>query len=321
MRKINKFLNYSIFVSATVLALTPMAFTGCQQPTGGEEQTPTVIPTPTPTPTPDPDPTPDPKPEEYTFYTENLGCENSGINIYKWYQDGVDKLGLDGAAYRNKAVTKYGAYINQQVNALNKSLNNSDDATKNYLKTYINGLKQNTYTGDNLNQSFDTVYNGASYIFTDLIEASESKQDGIDLCYSFELAANKAYVKSGLDGDKILNTYNDKIDHAARKLTYGTSNMSRSDVETDIAHNNCGEIVTLLKNQLIKAALRLNAQKGLNLTFDQVVQIVNLTISARSIHCMHDYYKLSSENYLDLENNMENAIKTLTNQTDLTNGL
>ena len=89
-----------IMALGTVLALTPMAFTGCQQPTGGEEQTPTVIPTPDPTPTPDPDPTPDPKPEEYTFYTENLGYANSGINIYKWYQDGVDQLGIDGAAYR-----------------------------------------------------------------------------------------------------------------------------------------------------------------------------------------------------------------------------
>lgn len=301
-----------IMALGTVLALTPMAFTGCQQPTGGEEQTPTVIPTPTP----------DPNPEEYTFYTENLGYGNSGISIYKWYQRGVDQLGIDGAAYRNKAVNKYGAYINQQVDTLNELLSNSDDATKNYLKTYIDGLMQNTYTGDNLDQTFDTVYNGASYIFTDLIEASEYYEDGIDICFSLEAISNEAYIKSGLDSNNIRNTYNDKVNRVAGDFAYGTTGMSKTDAERDIKGNNCGEIITLLKNQLINAALRLNTQKGLNLTFDQVVQIVNITISARSMHSIHDYYEVSSENYLHLETNMENFAvnSTKTNMPTATTG-
>ena len=312
--KINvNFIKVQLIISA--FFFVTVALIGCK-PTNGDNQEPesTAISSPEP----------DPQPIEYTFYTDNLGYENSGISIYKWYQDDVDKLDLQDTVTRNKAVLKYGAYINETIANLKRSL--TDDNTKEYLEPYFNNMTQNNYDleylyhnggGDSIWHTFYNVYYTGSYIYTDLIKACNNRNEGLEFYDDFLIISNEAYDKSsdlGLNSD-MSDTYYECIREASSRGGFGTLNMTADDIRYDIAANNCGEIVKEFKRILEIATQNLNEQKNLKLTLDQVIQLVNITISGRSMQNLNDKLRFPKENIICyyLEQDLSDARRTLLN--------
>lgn len=239
--------------------------------------------------------------EEQKFITENIGGENSGFQIFK-----------TGTTDIPTALATYKSYVKN----LTANFNNLDENTKNYLRPYLDAVKNNDYT--NLDRTMETVYNNCDYIFTDLIQSFKYNGDDANdmtvmdkrntLCYTTIALTNESFKRGGtgkMNGNMNAG-YNEMLNWYIKNLRY--CDMTETDVHEDIENNNCARIAAELNNVLSLAVANLNTEKGLQLTTAHAQQLVNMAMSATAMQNVHDYTKQNTNVYLRLSQTMVDAI-------------
>ena len=255
---------------------------------------------------------------------KTIGGTDSGFTFYGFETGGftyTDNIVTDTNYY----LGKYQNHVNELVNNLNNSL---DENTKNYFSSYLNAVQQNTYNNANLDQVIETNYNNGAYIYNDIISAipltetyGMKNEDKIKFAYGFEAMSNYAYGKSYSLGTTMRNNYSDRMQNIIGMLeAYGMTNL-----EQDIYGNKCTQVANEVNRVLGIAVTNLNAERGTNITVEQMQQLMNITMTAKSMKNIHDIHKdvtaLGHNNCsikLTLDSTMENtAIYSLSASTSV----
>ena len=182
----------------------------------------------------------------------------------------------------------------------------------------MNAVQQNTYNNANFDQVIETNYNNGAYIYNDIISAipftdtyAMEDENKVKFVYGFEAMSNYAYGKSYSLNTTMRNNYSDKMENVIAMLeAYGITNL-----EQDIGDNKCTKIANEVNRVLGIAVTNLNAERGTNITVEQMQQLMNITMTAKSMKSIHDYNKpvtaLGHNNCsikLTLDRTMENTL-------------
>ena len=278
-----------VFIGAAIAA-APMMATGCTPTTG------------TTTEQHGNEPVQNPEQNE-TFRTTTLGGADSGLEIFHWREQGME---LNNPADMPQCVKKCGAYTMSKVNAFEKSLTPAQKQVWREIggENWLNAIKQLNFTVDNIDQIYDTIYNGASDVMCTLTRAlpvypdadtSNSLYASIDelnkFVYTFEIITNETYKQSG-DSHMTYSTdkaYNEKMNSIVKRLKY-CDGMTTTDAKNDIQNNNCIQIVTVYDQQLTTASNTL----GLNFSPKQRALFTNIITSAQGVRQINGYYSSTS---------------------------
>ena len=233
-----------------------------------------------------------------TFRTTTLGGANSSFEIFHWREQGMK---LNNPADMPQCVKKCGAYTMSKVNALEKSLTPAQKQVWREIggENWLNAIKQLNFTVDNIDQIYDTIYNGASDVMCTLTQAlpvstDKTSWDMVEnlksFVYTFETIANENFKQSG-DSCMTISTdksYNEKLNLILPQLKY--CGMTTTDAENDIQNNNCAQIVAIYDQQLTTASDTV----GLNFDQEQRAMFTNIITSAQPVGQIHCYYASSS---------------------------
>ncbi|MBR1403323.1 MAG: hypothetical protein IJ558_04030 [Treponema sp.] len=255
---------------------------------------------------------------------KTIGDANSGFTFYGFEKGGFTYTG-NIVTDTNYYLGKYQNHVNELVNNLNNSL---DENTKNYFSSYLNAVQQNTYNNANLDQVIETNYNNGAYIYNDIISAipltdtyGMKNEDKVKFAYGFEAMSNYAYGKSYSLDTTMSNKYSNKMKSVRAMLeSYGMTNLTQ-----DIGDNKCTKIASEVNRILGIAVTNLNSQRGINVSVEQLQQLMNITMTAKSMENIHDIHKdvaalghNSCGIKLTLDSTMENtAINSLSASTSV----
>ena len=203
-----------------------------------------------------------------------------------------------------------------------------DENTKNYFSTYLNAVQQNTYNNANFDQVIETNYNNGAYIYNDIISAipltdtyGMKNEDKVKFAYGFEAMSNYAYGKSLSLDTTMGNNYSNRMQNIIDMLeAYGMTDLTQ-----DVGDNKCTKIANEVNRVLGIAVTNLNAERGTNITVEQMQQLMNITMTAKSMENIHDIHKdvaalghNSCGIKLTLDSTMENtSINLLTASTSI----
>lgn len=260
------------------------------------------------------------KEENLNFITTCLGEENSGLKIYISASLGDGTFDENQKTRMGNIVSKYEKYNKNEVSNFEKSL--VDYNTKNYFSSYLNGVKQIEYNAENIknvDKIFEAIYNQSAYIYTDLEKSLETPEERTKFCYLFEAIAIESY-HTGFDIGSAPS-----VNYRIKKETEITDKLEilcgMTNVKNDMHQNNCAEIVKEFKPLLKTAVANLNQTKGLNITEENALQLINITISANSIQSARNslpiYY---GYRFVDttLNTAMEKSINSMEQNTEKT---
>ena len=261
-----------------------------------------------------------PEPKE-----EKIGGNNSGFTVYKLFGDSLPGSYSSSPTRISKNnvnhyLPKYETYVKGLIKEFSDSLSNN---AKSYFDTYLNSINNITYDADNLDLIIEKIYNRSSYIFADMIQAiltavSYNESTGLEelsyesrykLFYTFELLSNEAYRKGFPSHDYSYYNYENIKNNA---INYLERNCGLSDLANDISYDDCRKIASALNQMLETAAQGLNSRKNLNVTAEQLRQLINIVMTAKSLACIHDATQIHGRNcelVLKLDDAMENAIR------------
>lgn len=236
-----------------------------------------------------------------TFRTTTLGGANSGFEIFHWRDEAGSGTHMDDSSAMPRYIKKCGAYTMSKVNAFEKSLTPAQKQVWREIggENWLNAIKQLNFTVDNIDQIYDTIYNGASDVMCTLTQAlpvstDKTSWDMVENLYSFVYTfgtiANENFKQSG-DNRITVSTdksYNEKLNLILPQLKY--CGMTTTDAENDIQNNNCAQIVAIYDQQLTTASDTV----GLNFDQKQRALFTDIITSAQPVGQIHCYYASTS---------------------------
>ena len=274
-------------------------------------------------------------------YTVTLGAENSGYTVYKavgdfdfdWQTRSDSRMAMSRTANdllptENEAAehyfSEYENTVNDAVADFEDALVNYNQATQDYLQPWLDNIKAQNgkYDRQHIGQTLEVIYNGSSFLFTDLIKeiprniegSSNGGQRGLPvrnvLCYSLEAVFNEQYDKGfGFNYSRMSARYDNKKQTAINILTWRLG-VSQEDLINDINGYNCALVTQILDQRLTTALGYLNQDKGTDFDLNLTKKIINLVGSTQAVTALHDVLQ-GSNGYVkgySLDNNMEDAV-------------
>ncbi len=270
-------------------------------------------------------------------YTVTLGAENSGYTVYKavgdfnmiWHTRAENST-PDSTNYKpteNEAAehyfNEYENTVNDAVADIEDALDNYNQATQDYLQPWLDNIKAQNgkYDRQHIDQTLEVIYNGSSFLFTDLIKSIplDFSNEGDESCerivlrYSIQADFNEQYKKGfGFNNNQMDTRYTNKKTTAINKLK-DRSGLSQGDLIDDIDSYNCAQVINILNQKLSTALNYLNQTKGTNIDMNIMKKAINLNGSTQAVTAVRDLVKGNIKNYA-LDNNMENAITYVSEQ-------
>ena len=235
---------------------------------------------------------------DYNYETIELGGENSGLTILKWCKEGEFK---NYPEYEDKNITdalkKQKAYLNVQIKKLDE-LTKDDAATKNYLGLYTDKIKSLDFTTGKFDSTVESVYNDGYQIYADLITALPTREERMKFNTICSILFNESL---GRGGSKYLDVgYNEKMNGYIKYLKY--CGMTNTDtLLNDVQNNNCAELFNEFKLVLTTAINNLNQKNGMRLTVEEVITMINVTGSAKSMQSLHDILPTHKQHELSMD--------------------
>ena len=250
-------------------------------------------------------------------YTVTLGAENSGYTVYKAVggfdilnPQKVDNLWPTIAEAAEHYFSEYENTVNDAVADIEDALVNYNQATQDYLQPWLDNIKaQNEkYDRQHIDQTLEVIYNGSSFLFTDLIKVIPTRRDRLAVCYLFEIIFNVQYNKGfGFNNNQMDTRYTNKKNHALNYLDLARLGLSQGDLINDIDDNNCAQVVNILNQKLSTALNCLNQTKGTNIDLSLTKKIINLVGSTQAVTAVCDLVNGNIKRFY-LDDNMEDAI-------------
>ena len=168
-----------ILGAAATLAGT-VALTGCQQPTGGSEPTPIVI--------PEPQPEPEPKPEEKYEQPCDMAVGNGYILHSFIGNTGID-FELEKRPYYFE---KAGTYVKNNINNLSKSLQGRPSA-QDFFSNYIDQNKNNNYFNiQDQDRAGDILADSTEEILATMAKSFDTEEESYAFMTLYRKGANAA---------------------------------------------------------------------------------------------------------------------------------
>lgn len=258
------------------------------------------------------------EPENYTFTTKKIGGPDSAYTVYVFDTELTGKDDDDIARY----LKKNKAYVQTQLDDFVASLADADQATKNYFAPYIANVKR-ALTCDDIHQETQMIYDGAEYIFTDMIQYQPKTGKRTKTCYFTEIILNEPYGKGfGSQTPQMAQNYQNKIGAATTYIScWG---INDEELRNDIKNNDCIMTVAYTDEFITGGIPYMNEANGTNVKLPHIQKVINIAGTAKTNAAMLDFMPTKKAPYLSLDKKMENAIynpKTITQSQNQNMGI
>lgn len=260
-----------ILGAAATLAGT-VALTGCQQPTGGSEPTPIVI----------PEPQPEPKPEENYEQPCDMAVGNGYILHSFIGNTGVDFRAEKKSYYFEKA----GTYVKNNINNLSKSLQGRPSA-QDFFSNYIDQNKNNNYFNiQDQDRAGDILADSTEEILATMAKSFNTEEESYAFMTLYRYSANAAlkYGSGQYFGRPALedNIYN-KEEKKLQTFVQANNNYFE---EKNIDVTNLNSVFYALDELVGTATANINNAQNCDLRKNDLKNFINCSLCARPYQAM-----------------------------------
>lgn len=185
-------------------------------------------------------------------------------------------------------------YLQNKVNAFDKSLNNRASA-KQYFSDFIQGLNNSNYynyfnaNGTNFDHACNDITLQTEQYVADIVKNLDDVQERLAFDVVYRIMSNEA-VKEGYGKQRTATVYENNYKEGkeyALMLASGTPMLADYNLEQD--YNNNFIATTDLTDQLLTtAANNISNRKGIDVRAEDLRQIVNFNLAARSLAAPHN---------------------------------
>ena len=231
-----------------------------------------------------------------TPYDKTLGNGNYFIHSFIGDKDGISyNTALEDV---NHYVGLGETYINDLTNNFNRSLNGRTGA-QDYFNFFTGLMNNDSYFQINtqnpastIDLTTTTISRACEPIMADIVKNLNTPAERGIFMVAYDVMFNEAY-KLGMGnfrntGNKMMDEYQDRKDY--NKLKWDNSILTGSlfDLNNDIDNNNCREVTNLTDQLLDTAVTNMNNRNGYNITAADLRQVINMSLTTKSLMAMHD---------------------------------
>ena len=212
-------------------------------------------------------------------------------------------------------------YLQNKLNAFNKSLNNRESA-KQYFSDFIQELDNNTYynffnaTGTNLDHAANEITLYSKQYLADIVQNMDNIDQREAFSVLYEIMASEAYYEglgSSRTASAYQNGYEEAKTNASRHASY-TNLLANMDVEQEYTTNNFQNVTNLTDELLTASANNISNRQGVDVRAEDLRQIVNFNLAANSLSAIHTITAA-------LLNHKNNCVMSLTDESTINDNL
>ena len=212
-------------------------------------------------------------------------------------------------------------YLQNKLNAFDKSLNNRESA-KQYFSDFIQELDNNTYynffnaTGTNLDHAANEITLASEQYFEDIVKNLNNIDERYTFLDAYRMMVNEAYHE-GLGSSRTATIYRNSYETEKNNIIRDASMdamMAGIDLEAEFTTNNFQNITNLTDQLLTTAAGNISNRQGIDVHAEDLRQIVNFNLVANSLSGIHTITAA-------LLNHKNNCVMSLRDEYAIQNGI